>query len=90
MEIKKRSSSRQLRFFPLNYPISVNDLTPDGSVACSTPTWVNSYHLTDVQAPWGGYKQSGIGRGLGPYGIDEYQEVKQINMNLDPKPMGWF
>jgi len=53
-------------------------------------TWVNSYHLTDVQAPWGGYKQSGIGRGLGPYGIDEYQEVKQINMNLDPKPMGWF
>lgn len=53
-------------------------------------TWVNAYHLTDVQAPWGGYKQSGIGRGLGPQGLDEYQEVKQININLDPKPIGWF
>src|SRR5699024_8890035 len=37
MEIKKRSSSRQLRVFPLDYPISVSDLTPDESVACSTP-----------------------------------------------------
>jgi len=53
-------------------------------------TWVNNYHLTDVGAPWGGYKQSGIGRGLGAQGLDEYQEVKQININLDPKPIRWF
>lgn len=53
-------------------------------------TWVNAYHLTDVGAPWGGYKQSGIGRGLGPQGLDEYQEIKQMNINLDPKPIGWF
>ncbi|UOQ91859.1 aldehyde dehydrogenase family protein [Halobacillus shinanisalinarum] len=53
-------------------------------------TWVNAYHLTNVQAPWGGYKQSGIGRSLGTYGLDEYQETKQINMNLAPKPLHWF
>lgn len=53
-------------------------------------TWVNSYHLTNVQAPWGGYKQSGIGRSLGTYGLDEYQETKQININMDPKPIQWF
>lgn len=53
-------------------------------------TWVNSYHLTNVQAPWGGYKQSGIGRSLGKYGLDEYQETKQININLDTKPIYWF
>ncbi|WP_066073556.1 aldehyde dehydrogenase family protein [Neobacillus soli] len=53
-------------------------------------TWVNAYHLTTIQAPWGGYKQSGIGRSLGTYGLDEYQEIKQININLDPKPIHWF
>ncbi|NHC40267.1 aldehyde dehydrogenase family protein [Bacillus sp. MM2020_1] len=53
-------------------------------------TWVNAYHLTTIQAPWGGYKQSGIGRSLGTYGLDEYQETKQININLDPAPIRWF
>ncbi|ASS96509.1 aldehyde dehydrogenase family protein [Peribacillus simplex] len=53
-------------------------------------TWVNDYHPTYVEAPWGGYKQSGIGRSLGKYGLDEYQEIKQININLDVKPVGWF
>lgn len=53
-------------------------------------TWINNYHLTDVQSPWGGYKQSGIGRSLGVDGLHEYQEVKQINIMLDSKPIGWF
>ncbi|WHY68877.1 aldehyde dehydrogenase family protein [Neobacillus sp. SuZ13] len=53
-------------------------------------TWVNAYHLTNIQAPWGGYKQSGIGRSLSTYGLDEYQETKQINVNLNPKPIRWF
>lgn len=53
-------------------------------------TWVNNYHLTGVQAPWGGYKQSGIGRSLGTYGLDEYQETKQINISTDPQPIHWF
>ncbi|KOS62104.1 aldehyde dehydrogenase family protein [Lysinibacillus agricola] len=53
-------------------------------------TWVNAYHLTNIQAPWGGYKHSGIGRSIGTYGLDEYQETKQINMNLNPQPLHWF
>lgn len=53
-------------------------------------TWVNTYHLTDVQSPWGGYKKSGIGRSLGVYGLDEYQEVKQINIQLDDCLSEWF
>jgi betaine-aldehyde dehydrogenase len=53
-------------------------------------TWINAYHPTYNEAPWGGYKQSGIGRELGTYGYEAYTEVKQINVNLDVAPSGWF
>ncbi|MGP7819522.1 aldehyde dehydrogenase family protein [Niallia sp. 01092] len=53
-------------------------------------TWVNTYHYTFNEAPWGGYKQSGFGRGLGTFGLEEFQEVKQININLEVEPIGWF
>ncbi len=53
-------------------------------------TWINSYHPTYNEAPWGGYKQSGIGRELGTYGYEQYTEVKQININLKVEPIGWF
>jgi betaine-aldehyde dehydrogenase len=53
-------------------------------------TWINTYHPTFNEAPWGGYKQSGIGRELGTYGFEAYTEVKQININLAPGRIGWF
>jgi betaine-aldehyde dehydrogenase len=53
-------------------------------------TWLNTYHPTFCEAPWGGYKQSGIGRELGTYGLDAYLETKQININLVPQRLNWF
>ena len=53
-------------------------------------TWVNTYHPTFNELPWGGYKQSGTGRELGLYGIEEYLETKQVNINLDEAPIGWY
>lgn len=53
-------------------------------------TWVNGYHSCYVECPWGGYKQSGWGRELGIFGLETYTEVKQINVNLDPRPIHWF
>ncbi|TCP30619.1 betaine-aldehyde dehydrogenase [Scopulibacillus darangshiensis] len=53
-------------------------------------TWINTYHPTYNEAPWGGYKQSGIGRSLGTFGLEEFQEMKQININLQVEPTGWF
>ncbi len=53
-------------------------------------TWVNTYHPTYNELPWGGYKQSGIGRELGLYGIEAYLETKQVNINLDETPIGWY
>ncbi len=53
-------------------------------------TWLNTYHPTFNEAPWGGYKQSGTGRELGTYGLEAYLETKQININLNPQRPGWF
>ena len=53
-------------------------------------TWLNTYHPTFCEAPWGGYKQSGIGRELGTFGLDAYLETKQININLVPQKLNWF
>ena len=36
------------------------------------------------QAEWGGFKQSGIGRELGPTGLAEYRETKHIWQNIRP------
>jgi betaine-aldehyde dehydrogenase len=52
--------------------------------------WVNHYHPTFNEMPWGGYKQSGTGRELGLYGIEAYLEVKQVNINLDTEAIGWY
>jgi betaine-aldehyde dehydrogenase len=52
--------------------------------------WVNHMQPTYVEAPWGGYKQSGFGRELGPWGLEEYLETKQVYVNLDEAPIGWY
>jgi betaine-aldehyde dehydrogenase len=52
--------------------------------------WVNHMQPTYVEAPWGGYKQSGFGRELGPWGMEEYLETKQVFVNLDEAPIAWY
>ena len=44
--------------------------------------WVNCYHVLDTRAPFGGYKQSGMGRELGEYGLQQYTEVKTVTLKL--------
>ncbi|HEY2674499.1 MAG TPA: aldehyde dehydrogenase family protein [Rugosimonospora sp.] len=52
--------------------------------------WINDYHPYVPQAEWGGFKQSGIGRELGPTGLNEYREIKHIWQNIRPRPQRWF
>ena len=52
--------------------------------------WVNHMQPAAVEGPWGGYKQSGFGRELGTHGLEEFLEVKQVWLNLDEKPIGWY
>lgn len=53
-------------------------------------TWINTYHPTFNEAPWSGYKQSGIGGDLGTYGFEEYLYKKQINIALNVEPSGFY
>lgn len=81
-----------------DYGLAGSVITKDGARAIRVIkelragiTWINCSQPTFCQAPWGGYKMSGIGRELGVYGLEEYQETKQINMNLNPaEPVGWY
>lgn len=52
--------------------------------------WVNCSQPCFNQLPWGGYKQSGIGRELGRYAIEEYTQLKQVTINLNESPLGWY
>jgi betaine-aldehyde dehydrogenase len=51
--------------------------------------WINCSQPTFVQAPWGGYKQSGVGRELGPWGLQNYLQTKQITQWVDKTSSGW-
>jgi aldehyde dehydrogenase (NAD+) len=48
----------------------------------SGTVWVNCYNVLDTAAPFGGFKQSGIGRELGEYGLQQYTEVKTVVVKL--------
>ncbi|GIO24290.1 betaine-aldehyde dehydrogenase [Oceanobacillus sp. J11TS1] len=52
--------------------------------------WINEFNVYFPHAPWGGFKQSGIGRELGRLGLEEYQESKHVFHNIDPQPIHWF
>lgn len=44
--------------------------------------WINDWHLLNPKAPFGGYKESGIGRELGIYGLKEFTQIKHIHVDL--------
>jgi acyl-CoA reductase-like NAD-dependent aldehyde dehydrogenase/alcohol dehydrogenase class IV len=42
--------------------------------------WINNFHVFAEYCPFGGYKQSGVGRELGHWGLEEYTQVKRIHV----------
>ncbi|MFT5519765.1 MAG: betaine-aldehyde dehydrogenase [Enterobacterales bacterium] len=52
--------------------------------------WINCSQPTFCETPWGGYKQSGIGRELGVWGLNNYLETKQITSFDSDEPWGWY
>ena len=79
--------------FGLGAAVLSKDLERCGRVARELEAgivWINCSQPTFCQAPWGGLKQSGIGRELGHWGLENYFETKQITTYNSDKPWGWY
>jgi len=48
--------------------------------------WINDYHLINAEAPFGGYKQSGIGREFARAGLDAFLETKTVTTAFERNP----
>jgi len=59
-------------------------ITMSNSLQAGT-VWVNCYHVVQPQAPFGGYKESGIGREYSEEGIKEYCQVKTVTIKIPHK-----
>jgi phenylacetaldehyde dehydrogenase len=44
--------------------------------------WINTYLMSSLMSPFGGYKQSGIGREFGEASLDAYTQIKSVFAQL--------
>ena len=71
--------------FGLNAYVHTNNLKTAHSVARSLQSgsvWVNCFSNVAPQSPYGGYKQSGVGRAGGIEGLREFQQAKTIRIGM--------
>ncbi|GAM88604.1 hypothetical protein ANO11243_066380 [Dothideomycetidae sp. 11243] len=66
----------------LNTAIEVSNALKAGTV------WVNQYNMIHWQLPFGGYKESGIGRELGEAALDNYTQTKTVSIRLGDAMFG--
>ncbi|KAF3067732.1 hypothetical protein N5P37_011238 [Trichoderma harzianum] len=64
----------------VNTAIRVSNALQAGTV------WINQYNMLSYQTPFGGYKESGIGRELGSYALENYTQVKSVRYSLVNAP----
>ncbi|MFG6176194.1 aldehyde dehydrogenase [Halomonas sp. THAF12] len=51
--------------------------------------WINTYKKFSISTPFGGYKESGLGREKGRQGIQAYMQQKSLYLGLDANPNSW-
>jgi aldehyde dehydrogenase (NAD+) len=64
----------------VNTAVRVSNAIKAGTV------WVNNYNMIYPQAPFGGYKESGLGRELGSYALENYTQVKTVHIQTSDCP----
>lgn len=52
--------------------------------------WMNTYMDGAAELPFGGYRQSGLGRELGRHAVEDYTESKTLNMHIGPRTAWWM
>ena len=79
--------------FGLAGAIRTNSVTRAHRVAARLKcgiVWVNDHHRLDPASPWGGVKDSGIGRECGTESFDQHFETKSVMIRLDDAPFDWY
>ena len=79
--------------FGLAGAIRTNDVTRAHRVAAKLKcgiVWVNDHHRLDPASPWGGIKDSGIGRECGTESFDQHFETKSVMIRMDDSPFDWY
>jgi len=79
--------------FGLAGAIRTNDITRAHRVAARLKcgiVWINDHHRLDPASPWGGIKDSGIGRECGTESFDQHFETKSVMVRLDDAPFDWY
>jgi phenylacetaldehyde dehydrogenase len=52
--------------------------------------WVNDHHRLDPASPWGGFKDSGVGRETGVESFDHFTEVRAVTVNTSGETLDWY
>lgn len=79
--------------FGLAGGVRTNDVTRAHRVAARIKcgiVWINDHHRLDPASPWGGVKDSGIGRECGTESFDQHFETKSVMVRMDDTPFDWY
>jgi acyl-CoA reductase-like NAD-dependent aldehyde dehydrogenase len=79
--------------FGLAGAVRTNNITRAHRVAARLKcgiVWINDHHRLDPASPWGGIKDSGIGRECGTESFDQHFETKSVMVRLDDAPFDWY
>jgi len=82
-EVIKRANATHYGLAAGIFCNDINKILPIANALEAGSVWVNCYEAIFNQSPFGGFKQSGIGRELGEYGLHEYTEVKNVTIKIN-------
>ncbi|KAK4935394.1 hypothetical protein LTR10_023536 [Elasticomyces elasticus] len=78
--------------YALGASVWTNDFNQAHRVAAKIEAgivWVNGHHLNDPSSPWGGFKESGVGKENGQEAFESYTKLKSTVINYGVQPT-WF
>jgi acyl-CoA reductase-like NAD-dependent aldehyde dehydrogenase len=52
--------------------------------------WVNDHHRIDPSSPWGGFKDSGVGKENGIVTYESFTKTQSVIVNTSDEPFDWF
>ena len=52
--------------------------------------WINDHHRLDPASPWGGFKNSGVGRETGIESFDQFTEPRAVTVNTSGETVDWY